>query len=514
MSNCAKKSIFFTIFIFCSLIVCTVSQTKTQAIYSNKFDGKSNNSGLSVILMIGDGMGYDHVDLARLVEVGEGGRLNMDELPIIADVTTQDYDGLVTDSAASATALATGDKTNSGKLAIGPSGEILPTILECATTLEKSTGLITTTEIVHATPAGFFAHVAVRYDYHEILDQLVDEADVDVIMGGGRDRFDELEKAKMKIREYTFVENRSQLFEVNGSRVLGLFTPESFPYEIDRNREIVPSLAEMTDKSLEILSQDPDGFFLMVEGGLIDWAGHANNKTNDALETIEFDKAVGVAIDYVKNHPNTILIVTADHETGGLNIVSNTLNNTLPSSFNTAEENEALRIARIENITLTYTSTSHTGRKVPFYGLGRSLEVYNDTTIDNTDIFYIMKNHYLSDLGAPLILLETPINKSYTINEIWMNISLNETADWLAYSLNTQSNVTMQNNSVLLVLTEGTYHLFVYANDSLGNMASTEVIFSINIPQTSSPATFAGVFSSLSLVLFSILRKKENKPFH
>ncbi|MFX0057012.1 MAG: alkaline phosphatase, partial [Candidatus Heimdallarchaeota archaeon] len=149
----------------------------------------------------------------------------------------------------------------------------------------------------------------------------------------------------------------------------------------------------MTDKAIELLSQDPDGFFLMVEGGKIDHAGHANNKTNVALETIEFLYAIDRAISYVENTKNSILIITTDHETGGLAILSDTLNSTLPSQSNTPEENEYLRVKRAENISVSWLTTSHTNSDVPFYAFGIDNEdVYNHTVIDNTDIFDMMRS--------------------------------------------------------------------------------------------------------------------------
>lgn len=508
-----NKKFLLILLIIYSTNVFTVTLTTPQLTFLEELENNnSNNDGLSVILMIGDGMGYDHVKLAHLAEVGKDGQLNMDKLPITADVTTHSMDDPITDSAAAATAFATGNKTNNQMLSVTPSGQVLPTILEYASEIEKSTGLVTGTEIIHATPAGFFAHVETRNDYSEIRRQLIEDANVDIYMGGGRGGFQSLDIAKIRSRGYTLIENRSQLSDIEEGKILGLFSPSAFPYEKDRDREIIPSLAEMTDKSLDILSQDPDGFFLMVEGGLIDWAGHNNNKVNDALETIEFDKAVEVAIDFVLNHDHTLLIVTADHETGGLSIISDTLNETLPSPLNSDEENEQLRIARINDINVQYSSTGHTGMKVPLYALGEGLLSYNNTTIDNTEIFSIMQNHLKSDTGAPSIFIDSPINETYETADIWLNVSLNETASWLAYSLGNPENVTMQNNSILLSFTEGTHHLIVYANDTFGNMASTDVYFTIDIPKTSSKKTPGFLLCSFLIgIAFYIISKKKIK---
>lgn len=188
------------VLILCSIIVFKVSLvTAQQTVLEEINNYNPNNDGMSVILMIGDGMGYEHVKLARLVEVGKDGQLNMDELPITADVTTSTLDGLVTDSPASATAMATGNKTTKGRMALSPTGQILPTILEYANEIEKSTGVVTNAEVVDATSTAFYAH-AIRYDYSEIIDQLTDDTDVDILMGGGNKRFEAIDYAKMRMR--------------------------------------------------------------------------------------------------------------------------------------------------------------------------------------------------------------------------------------------------------------------------------------------------------------------------
>ncbi|MFX0173687.1 MAG: alkaline phosphatase [Candidatus Hodarchaeota archaeon] len=362
-----------------------VSMIEIYCTYGSYFD----TTGLSVILMIGDGMGHEQVKLARWAEVGEDGQLNMENLSYQTNVTTHGLNNPITDSAAAATAMATGQKTNNGILSLTPAGQLLETMLEYASTLRKNVGLVSTTVVTHATPAAFYAHVMSRYNYTEIVRQLVDDADIDVIMGGGKDMFTSGQISTMEEKGYTLIENRSQMTDIDKGKILGLFASGPLPYDKDRNRDIVPSLSEMTRKALDILSQDPDGFFLVVEGGQIDWACHANNAENAALETIEFDKAVEVTKNFIVQNDNILLIVTADHETGGLTVNSNTLNGTLPSSQYSEEQKEQLRIARVQNISVQWSGTSHTNKNVPFYGLGVNLISYNQTIIDNTDIHEI-----------------------------------------------------------------------------------------------------------------------------
>jgi alkaline phosphatase len=360
----------------------------------------ADDGPLSIILMIGDGMGYEHVKLAKLVEVGEYGSLTMQQLMWNASVTTINMNGAVTDSAAAGTALATGHKTSNHMVGVLPDGTPLENIVEFGQSLNKSTGLVSTCRIVDATPATFATHVLDRYETTEIARQLVEEANVDVLLGGGTTYFSPDQINTMVSNGYSVVYNRSSLMGVSSGKLLGLFAVDYMDYEIDRNYTTTPSIAEMTSKSIELLSQDSDGFFLMVEGGLIDLAAHDKNKVNDALDTIEFDKAVKVALDYVKEHPNTVLMVTADHETMGLVVVSQNLNDELPSNLLTQNENETLRIARINNVTVDWTATYHTDWPVPLYCYGSAFsELTPDITIDNTDIFVLMKDYFL---GNPL----------------------------------------------------------------------------------------------------------------
>ena len=353
---------------------------------------------LNIILMIGDGMGFNHVELARLVEVGEHGSLIMQDSDWNASMTTHSADAAVTDSAASGTAIATGYKTNRGYVGINPSLTDLESIVEYAQTQNKSTGIVSTCRLVDATPASFMTHVDSRYDFTEIARQIVEEADVDVLLGGGSDYFTGTQISTMISNGYSVVYNRNELAAVTSGRVFGLFDSVHMDYEYDRNFAVQPSIAEMTNKSIELLSQDSDGFFLMVEGGRIDLAAHDEDKVRNALDTIAFDKAVGIALDYVENHSNTLLIVTADHETEGLVVMSYDLNNELPADLLSEEDRRTLRAERVSNVTVDWTATYHTDWPVPVYGFGNAFENMTlDVLIDNTDIHSLMMDFYLGN---------------------------------------------------------------------------------------------------------------------
>ncbi|MHA1956730.1 MAG: alkaline phosphatase [Candidatus Thorarchaeota archaeon] len=360
---------------------------------------------LSVILMIGDGMGYEQVKISKWVEVGKNSNLIMETFPYNYSVATHSADAEITDSAAAATAYATGSKTNNNWVSIAPNGTELQTILEMAQINGKSTGVISTTSIQHATPAAFMTHVESRGDTSVITQQIIERAGVDVLMGGGRAFFSAEQIDFMAANGYTLAEDKTTLDDITSGKILGLFAGGEMSYEQERDINLIPSIAEMTDKSLEILSQDPNGFFLMVEGGRIDHAGHDNSRVDVVLETIAFDNAIEVALSYVEENSDTILIVTADHETGGLMVTGDTLNDELPSSENTEMENRNIRIARAFNVSVTFEADYHTDSNVPLFIYGDVFEDYLlDDVIDNTQVFHIMDDYFSGRIQGQIAL--------------------------------------------------------------------------------------------------------------
>jgi alkaline phosphatase len=293
----------------------------------------SRSLAQAIMLFIGDGMGEAHRNAARWSAAGQSGALAMDRMPTLGWSHTASADSPVTDSAAAATALASGIKTNNGKIGQDPSGNPVTTILEQAQARGMAVGLVTNVQMAHATPAGFAAHVPDRDMMTEIASQML-AAEVDVLLGGGEDEFlppgvtgcypepGERSDGRNLITEatasgYTYVCNASGLAAVDPastSRLLGLFADEGMA------RPYAPSLEEMTQKAIEILSRDPDGFFLMVEGGQIDSASHTHNAADTMSDTVGFDEAVAVGQAYAASVDNTLIIVTADHETGGMSV--------------------------------------------------------------------------------------------------------------------------------------------------------------------------------------------------
>lgn len=348
----------------------------------------------NIILMIGDGMGERHRSAARWFSVGEGGALTMDELPARGEIETYSASSAITDSAAAATAIATGHKTNNGVIALDPDGHPLKTILEHAQERGYAVGLVTTTSIAHATPAAFVSHAQSRSARAEIASQLI-SAGVNVLFGGGeRDlisrsiegcnsgsggRPDDRDLISEAIAlGYEYICDPHALDELDVSQsahLLGVFGADGMV------RPHTPSLAQMTTKALEALSRDPDGFFLLVEGGQIDWASHANDAGDAIADTLDFDDAVASSRNYVIQNEDTLLIVTADHETGGMSL----------SRQSTGEPGEdgPFDIEGGGQFFVSWSTGGHTSVNVPVTAMGPLSEALVGVH-DNTFIYEVM----------------------------------------------------------------------------------------------------------------------------
>lgn len=310
-----------------------------------------------VILMVGDGMGAAQILAADLYRYGEPGRLPFEQFPHRAMVHTNPADRDVTDSAASITAMVTGVKVNTRVLGlrIPGDGSELETVLETLHGQGWATGIVTTAFLTHATPAGLVAHVADRDEYDAIAEQIVADALPNVMFGGGRYLMaDELEGAG-----YDVVVDEAQMDALPRTAdhpAAGLFSKGHLPYELD-GLGAAPRLPEMTRTAIEILETDEDGFFLMVEGARIDLACHDSDIQRAVWETLAFSEAVTVAMAFYEAHADeTLLIVVADHETGGLEVVGNNGMGAYPTViFHTANDNGY---------------ATHTDTPVPYFGIG------------------------------------------------------------------------------------------------------------------------------------------------
>ena len=317
----------------------------------------------NLILFIGDGMGPEQVHAARCFA---GMPLFFESFPVRSDMVTAPKNAEVTDSAASATAIATGRKVNNGVLsmALPGDGSELETLLERFQARGKRVGLVTTTYITHATPAGFGAHEPKRGNLAEIAADLLGQTRPNVLLGGGGNG---MSPEAAREAGYTVVTDRAGLKALDLSSetyVSGQFGDSNLPFEYDGTGAL-PGLAEMTAAALDLLEEDPDGFFLMVEGGRIDHAGHANDLIRNLHETLGFDQAVRTAVAWAKDREDTLVVVTADHETGGLQVVKD---------LGPGREPE-----------VTWSTKGHTPMKVPVYAWGCGAQRF-ETVDDNTEV--------------------------------------------------------------------------------------------------------------------------------
>lgn len=286
-------------------------------------DAHSDGRSPAVIVLIGDGMGQGQLDAASLYRHGATGRLFMQSLPRQAEVRTGGPSG-ITDSSAAASVMATGEYTWNGLVALDRRGAPLQTSLERAKNLGWATGIVTTTSIPHATPASFTSHGS-RYDYYAVAAQQIRRVRPTVMLGGGTAFFAEDDVAALAGVGYTVVHDRDELaaaVDARAPRLFGTFAYEHLAYVSDGPPPGEPSLAEMSRAALDTLDRDAQGFFLMIEGGRIDHGGHENNLTRSVGETLAFDDAVAAVTAWARGRGNVTVLVTADHECGGLEIVT------------------------------------------------------------------------------------------------------------------------------------------------------------------------------------------------
>ncbi len=347
-----------------------------QALDSQALDSAVITSTVTprnVILFIGDGMGPEQVRAAGMYQNGLEGTLVMESFPYSSTMTTYSADHDITDSAASGTAIATGHKVNNGvvSVALPGDGHELETLLERFHKHCKRAGLVTTTYATHATPATFGAHETSRNYLDNIAYDYLYQTRPDVLFGGGANG---LYPDSATAAGYAVVLNRAEMHAIRPPLtvpVSGQFGTTHLPYEYDYfigadpGYNTLPHLSEMVTTALAILETSPDGFFLMVEGGRIDHAGHANDIARNIFEVLEFDRAIEIAYTWAISRTDTLIIVTADHETGGLTVIANNGAGNLP--------------------TVTWSTTGHTATPVPVYAWGVNAELAPQVT-DNTHI--------------------------------------------------------------------------------------------------------------------------------
>lgn len=326
----------------------------------------------NIILLIGDGMGLTQMSAGTYAFANTS---NFERCKHIGLHKPHASNALITDSAAGATAFSCGIKTYNGAIGVNQDTVPVKTILEEAEERGLSTGLISTSSITHATPASFIAHNRYRKNMEEIAEDFMD-TELDLLIGGGRKYFDAREKddrnllTEMRSKGYevsSYFEHDLDELTIDVSKNFAYFTASSEPLRKTEGRDYLPLAV---DQALHHLSQHgEDGFFLMVEGAQIDWGGHANDIEWVLNEWKEFDTVLGTVLDWAKKDGETLVIVTADHETGGLAIQ--------PDS-------------KMGEISAAFTSDYHTGTFIPVYAFGPKADTFAGI-YENTAIYYKMR---------------------------------------------------------------------------------------------------------------------------
>ncbi len=325
----------------------------------------------NIIYMIGDGMAHNHVYSAM---TKAGYKLNMEKFPYSGFQKTFSLDNYVTDSAAGGTALATGTKTKNGVIGQDSLGNDLKSILSIAGENGLATGIVVSCAITHATPAAFFAHQPNRSMVEEIAMDFI-YSGVDIAIGGGYDHFakrkDNLNLIdSLTSKGYTVVKDENDLKSFKNGKLAAFLYPVHPPAYSENRGNLLP---DGVTKAIELLSKNEKGFFLMVEGSQIDWSAHKNDLQGIIDETLDFDRAIGIALDFAIRDGNTLVVVTADHETGGMAITGGSFEN--------------------KEVEAAFTTGNHTAAMVPVFSYGPGAEKFSGI-IDNTDFVKRFREYY------------------------------------------------------------------------------------------------------------------------
>ncbi|MEM9846542.1 MAG: alkaline phosphatase [Bacteroidota bacterium] len=372
-----KHIIFFCFSIWLLLTTCKSPIPETYdnstAIAQSISANSNNKKPKNIILMIGDGMGLTQITAGMYIN---GNQLNLEGFPVVGLHKSYSADALVTDSAAGATAFACGIKTYNGAVGVDPDTTAHKTILEYAAENGLATGLLATCNITHATPASFIAHVPQRSRYEDIATFFL-KTEIDFFMGGGKKYFDQRDSddrnlyAELKEKGYQISDYFKADFDdlvISKSKKFGYFTANEEPLPKSQGRDYLPYAARVASSFLSRRGADK-GFFLMVEGSQIDWGGHANNSDYIISEMIDFDEAIGEILAFARRDKETLVIVTADHETGGYAINPGSTQDSIIGAF---------------------TSGYHTAAMIPVFAYGPGAETFRGI-YENTAIFDKMK---------------------------------------------------------------------------------------------------------------------------
>jgi len=356
------------------LILLVTSFSCKPQITNEEVPPKAKN----VILLIGDGTGLSQISSAFYFKKTSPNYARFKSIGLIKTSSSREE---VTDSAAGATAFASGIKTYNGAVGVADDSTEVKTLVEIVSPLHIKTGLISTSSIQHATPASFYAHVINRGLYEDIAADMV-VSDIDFFAGGGTQFFNRRKDGKNLLEDL-----ETKGFELD-TTALGTFSSiKQYPkmgYLLAENAMDPVAkgrgdfLPKATELGIQFLNKDTDNpnFFLMVEGSQIDWGGHDNNAAYLISELIDFDDAIGKALDFAEKDGNTLVIVTADHETGGF---------TLASTLKTAEDGTTY--SDYNEITGTFSTNGHSATLIPVFAYGPGSEAFSGV-YENTEIFH------------------------------------------------------------------------------------------------------------------------------
>ena len=346
----------------------TISTTTTTV--SDRSEGKRPKN---IIFMVGDGMGLSHITAGMY---SNGDKLNLERMKTIGIHKCHAADKLVTDSAAGATAFACGQKTYNGAIAVDVDTVSIPTILEEAEMKKLATGLVSTSTIVHATPASFIAHNKHRRNYEEIAADFL-KTEIDCFIGGGAKYFNNREDGRDLLQELRnkgyqvgdYFNDELDSIQIDENKNFAFLTSLDDPIPAAQGRDYLENASLI---AIEALAKKDNGFFIMIEGSQIDWGGHSNNADYIISEMIDFDNTIGAVLDWAEKDGETLVIVTADHETGGFAI-----------------QKESTR----EKLITAFTSDYHTAEMICVFAHGPQEDLFKGI-YDNTDIYHKMREAY------------------------------------------------------------------------------------------------------------------------
>jgi alkaline phosphatase len=364
-----RFSLSLAVFFFVIISSCTPAKEAASPPPSPTIKGLAKPK--NVIFLIGDGMGLPQITGAMYMN---NNKTVFERFKNIGFHKSHSSDNLVTDSAAGATSFASGVKTYNGAIGVNSRKEPVPTVLEKAEQKGMATGMVVSSSITHATPAAFIAHVESREDYEGIALGFLDTP-IDIFIGGGLDYFARRKDQRDLVSELTargyeitnFFNREIYDLDITTKKNIGYFTANGEPLPVSEGRDyLIPA----SKKAIDFLDErSPNGFFLMIEGSQIDWGGHANDSEYVVSELHDFEKVIDVVLDFAKRDKTTLVVVTADHETGGFAVQPG-------SSLN--------------DIKVAFTTKSHTALMIPVFADGPGAEAFRGI-YENTAIYDKLK---------------------------------------------------------------------------------------------------------------------------